>query len=146
MYQPTANGSVSFPAPAPTPAYGGAMAALKSSTPNGSWSLYVLDDSPGDAGNIAQGWSLTLTTITSVAPLVNTAPARLSGAVANGQFHLTVTAQPGALYELQASTDLSSWVPVLVTNASLLDGTIEFSDTNFPGLSRRFYRALQSSH
>ena len=28
--------------------------------PNGVWSLYVLDEQPGDGGSIADGWSLTL--------------------------------------------------------------------------------------
>lgn len=33
---------------------------------NGVWSLYVVDDTSGDAGNIAGGWSITVTTIIPV--------------------------------------------------------------------------------
>jgi uncharacterized repeat protein (TIGR01451 family) len=43
------------------------------SNPNGAWSLYVFDDSPGDAGVIAGGWSLNLTTLVTVGPVVDLA-------------------------------------------------------------------------
>jgi uncharacterized repeat protein (TIGR01451 family) len=35
---------------------------------NGTWSLYVVDDAEGDSGNIAGGWTLSLTTTDSLAP------------------------------------------------------------------------------
>jgi len=44
------------------------LALYNGSDPNGVWSLYVVDDTPGDAGNIAGGWSLTLTTVHPVNP------------------------------------------------------------------------------
>ena len=43
------------------------------SDPNGAWSLYVFDDSVGDAGIIASGWSLKLTTLVTVGPVVDLA-------------------------------------------------------------------------
>lgn len=64
-------GGDAFPAPAPagTPAL--ALAAFKGGTPNGDWSLYVVDDSTGDAGAITGGWTLTLTTLSVVNPLAD---------------------------------------------------------------------------
>ena len=41
------------------------------SNPNGSWSLYVFDDSGGDIGAISNGWSLTLSSITPVNQLAD---------------------------------------------------------------------------
>lgn len=51
----------SFPAPAPGPAYDATLARFNGTSPNGTWSLYVVDDQSPDGGSIG-GWSLTLTT------------------------------------------------------------------------------------
>ncbi len=61
-----------FPAPAPAGPYATALAAFNSTAPNGTWSLYVFDDGPGDIGTFAGGWSMTITTIAGTPP--NTAP------------------------------------------------------------------------
>lgn len=56
-----------FPYDFPTPAPAGnsnspaLLSAFKSTDPNGVWSLFVVDDSAGDTGSIAGGWSLSLT-------------------------------------------------------------------------------------
>src|SRR5208283_5254280 len=41
--------------------------------PNGAWNLFVLDDSPGDNGIIASGWSLNVTTFSPLNPLADLA-------------------------------------------------------------------------
>lgn len=72
-----------FGAPAPagpylSPATAGAdtlTSAFTSSDPNGTWSLYVVDDAGGDSGNIAGGWSLTFTVSTNVCSTGPTGPA-----------------------------------------------------------------------
>jgi subtilisin-like proprotein convertase family protein len=63
-----------FPAPAPagpylSPAPGGAetfASAFSGQDPNGTWSLYVVDDAGTDVGTFAGGWDLTITTSQSV--------------------------------------------------------------------------------
>ncbi len=63
-YKPSnfGTGADSFPAPAPAAPYAGTMSTFNGSDPNGIWSLYVVDDLSGDSGNIAGGFSLTITT------------------------------------------------------------------------------------
>jgi subtilisin-like proprotein convertase family protein len=59
-----------FPAPAPAAPYQNAATAgaatfasvFNGKNPNGTWSLYVVDDAGGDIGNISGGWKLTVTT------------------------------------------------------------------------------------
>ena len=55
-----------FPANAPAGPYSTALSSLNGVNPNGTWSLYVFDDSGGDNGAISNGWSLALTMITPV--------------------------------------------------------------------------------
>jgi hypothetical protein len=57
-----------FPAPAPRRADSNSLAHFGGIDPNGTWSLYVVDDAPadpdpaGEAGRIAGGWTLRITT------------------------------------------------------------------------------------
>jgi subtilisin-like proprotein convertase family protein len=75
-------GADSFPAPAPTPGPDTTLAgAFNGTNPNGVWNLYVVDDTAGDSGTIANGWSITIVT----------------GAVAQpGQIEFTATEFRGA--------------------------------------------------
>jgi len=63
----------SFPPPAPDGPVGSALSVFNDNSPNGTWSLYVLDDATGDAGTIGQGWALTLTTVVTVNPVADLA-------------------------------------------------------------------------
>ncbi|HWM23762.1 MAG TPA: proprotein convertase P-domain-containing protein [Chthoniobacterales bacterium] len=57
-FQPTNNGvGDSFPAPAPAPAGTSVLSVFNGTNPNGTWSLYVVDDASDDMGQISE-WSL----------------------------------------------------------------------------------------
>ena len=47
-----------YGSPAPAAPFGTTLAALLSGGVNGTWTLYIQDDSGGDAGSISGGWSL----------------------------------------------------------------------------------------
>ncbi len=51
-----------FNSPAPAGPYGANLTAFEGVNPNGTWSLYIMDDSNPKSGSLASGWRLTLTT------------------------------------------------------------------------------------
>jgi uncharacterized repeat protein (TIGR01451 family) len=63
--------SVSFTNPAPATPYASTLANFNGINPNGAWTLYLLDDSPGDSGFVANGWTLGLTTVAPVNQLAD---------------------------------------------------------------------------
>jgi hypothetical protein len=52
---------------------------------------------------------------------------------------LSVQAQAGLTYFIEATSDLVSW-HVVGTNVAQPDGSIAFTETNAPSLKGRFYR------
>ena len=61
-YEPGETGDLdSFPE-APEGPYSPTLSAFNGLSPNGTWSLYVVDDGPGDMGSIDGGWSLAIRT------------------------------------------------------------------------------------
>jgi hypothetical protein len=68
-------------------------------------------------------------------------PTTLSGVFTNGHFQVTVTCQPGFVYVLQGSTNLTSWVS-LSTNTNTT-GTFTYTDTTTPTPQLRYYRTLR---
>lgn len=128
--------------PAPAPPYGTALSAFYGTSPNGTWALYVFDNSPGDDGSIAGGWSLNIETVNPINGVANQNPPILSGTPSNngGAFTLTLTGQPGQLYVILASTNLTTWTPVS-TNAASIGGVLQFTDTNSVNFRQRYYRA-----
>lgn len=61
-FQPANFETDTFPAPAPAPAGGSALSVFNGSAPNGTWSLYLVDDAGIDTGSINGGWALHITT------------------------------------------------------------------------------------
>ncbi|PYM09974.1 MAG: hypothetical protein DME18_17130, partial [Verrucomicrobia bacterium] len=60
--------------------------------------------------------------------------------LANGQFHLTLRADAGINYTLQASTNLKSWIPL--TNVKAPGAEFELVDGDTALFPYRFYRVV----
>jgi subtilisin-like proprotein convertase family protein len=64
-FQPTNSGTGdAFPAPAPAGPYPDPqrLSVFNGINPNGTWSLYIVDDLGGDIGSLTGGWSIEITT------------------------------------------------------------------------------------
>jgi subtilisin-like proprotein convertase family protein len=62
-FKPTNTGvGDTWPAPAPAPAGGSPLTVFNGTSPNGTWSLYVVDDAAQDLGSFGGGWELNITT------------------------------------------------------------------------------------
>ena len=61
-YKPSNYGTGdTFAAPAPAGPYASVLSTFNGANPNGTWSLYVVDDAAGDSGTMSGGWELTIT-------------------------------------------------------------------------------------
>jgi subtilisin-like proprotein convertase family protein len=117
-FKPTDVGaSETYPVSGP---YGSAMSALAGAAPNGTWTLYVLDDTSVDTGSIAS-WSLTITTKQSNDDFAAALP--LAAPLPAGAFGSTVgaTLEPGepthagdAPHSVWWTWTPASTVPVLI--------------------------------
>jgi hypothetical protein len=144
-----------------------ALSAFNGPAPNGVWSLYVMDDTSGDQGRFANGWSLNITT-TSTAPaaLLPASPSTVGAALrevselrpivkspppssqpvslksverlASGQTRIRVEAPPGISYRIQVSSDLLRWADLCSGKAT--GGVLECIDLNLNQSDSRFYR------
>jgi uncharacterized repeat protein (TIGR01451 family) len=113
------------PPPAP---YGTNLSAVSGGNPNGTWSLFVQDDSPIKDGQIANGWVLSLTTADVVGTEgdLEVLMTTTNSTVFTGQaaaFVVTVTNYgPSISTNVVLSDSLPLGVTILSTNASV--GTV----------------------
>ncbi len=111
-YSPTdddVDGADPFPAPAP-PATGTAMSDFEASSPNGTWSLYVVDDASGDAGRI-DAWCLNVSSKTPTTSVMTVQP--VEGPVGTSEL-LTAT----------VTDDIGNPVPGRVTFYDVTGGVV----------------------
>ncbi len=119
-YLPTLyNAFTQFPG-VPTPSTAQeALAVFNGTNPNGYWSLYVYDDTPGNNGDISGGWSLGLTAVNTVNP-----PARLEA----GMIHAPDPAYLGNYLSYQITiTNLGPSNATSVVLTDVLPGALAFS-------------------
>jgi len=121
-YRPTNIGSKddgrpdNFPAPVPVVRHPTNFASLNGIDPNGSWSLYVVDDEAVDVGSIAGGWSIAIAIDTPLADVGIAQAAAPSPAILCSNFTFTVTVTnhgPGVADGVTLSDTLSTNVSVV---------------------------------
>jgi uncharacterized repeat protein (TIGR01451 family) len=127
-YQPeNYNPTNFFPANAPVGPYTANLsrfAGLSGTNISGAWSLYAFDNSQGDSGAVANGWAVTVTTITPVNQIAD-----VSASVATtGSSTLLGGAQTNTI--TVANNGPGSAANVVVTN--VLSSGLSFSSTSLP--------------
>ena len=95
-FKPTNIGSSDpFASPAPASPYATTLATFAGVSPNGDWSLYVVDDESGDSGSIVGGWSLSFTYPVNAPPpgptIVLTSPATNASFASPATINLAAT-------------------------------------------------------
>lgn len=99
-YRPTnvaAGTTDTLPAPAPTPSSQTTLAgAFTGINPNGAWQLFVVDDTSGDLGSMAGGWSLTITTANAALATTTTVTSSLNPSRTALPVTFTATVRAGA--------------------------------------------------
>lgn len=63
VYRPTnvTDGADKFPKPVPTPLGGSPLSVFNGTDPNGTWTLYAVDDNGDIEGSLSGGWELNIT-------------------------------------------------------------------------------------
>ena len=94
MYRPTNYGTGdTWPAPAPTPLGGSELSIFNGTDPNGTWSLYLVDDAGGNNGVVDGGWILRITT-TCPSPTPTATPTTTATPTATATATATPTSTP----------------------------------------------------
>jgi hypothetical protein len=147
----------------PAPLLGGcgsAFSVFKGASPNGTWSLFVMDDLPLDKGAIGGGWVLTIQTVPAVGPasastfeVVDDSEAvvppdetpqkgpelTVEGLDKGAKLQLRVRGlPPNAAYALESSGDLATWRSIVDGVAESIDFTLSVGTSE--NRVRAFYR------
>ena len=134
-------GGDTFSAPAPAGPYVTNLSVFAGASPNGAWSLYVMDDANNNAGGITNGWRLELTMQPVLECCTNATPPSLSMADAsvvegnfgttNAQFIVTLSRPVGQSVSVNYTTASGSALASL--DFVTTNGLLQFS----PGQTNR---------
>lgn len=122
-----------FPAGAPTSPYSLTLADLIGDSPNGTWSLYVIDDAPGDAGSMAGGWSLIIETADSILTINDVSVDESDSGSVNAVF--TVSLNPPSLQTVTVNASTTNGTATAGSDYTATIQTLTFT----PGLTTQTF-------
>lgn len=99
------------------------------------WAIFN-PEAPGDNYMLFDNYALTRAHLPSIPPKVETL-----GVLPDGKFVLRVFGEPGTEYQVEVSSDLNQWEPIMTGIASQVGGTFDFVDADAGNHISRFYRA-----
>jgi subtilisin-like proprotein convertase family protein len=137
-YRPTNFGAADvFPAPAPAGGHADNLGAFYGIDPNGTWSLYVVDDETGERGQVAR-WCINLWVSGYLPPEMT-----LSQSTAGNDILLKVATDGGGYYAVDGSTNLVdwAWLESFDMTGEGIHGFIDVDRLSEPGPSAYFYRS-----
>src|SRR6266540_465082 len=118
-----------FSSPAPAQPYSSALSVFNATNPNGTWRLFVWDDSLRDSGSIANGWRLTL--VTQSGPFCCSNQTLPSLTIADTVVVEGNSGRTDAVFPLQLSRPSQQIVTVAFATASgSAIGGLDFAPTN----------------
>lgn len=110
-----------FPAPAPAPSANLTLGAFNGRQPNGTWSLYIVDDQPGppEPASFSGGWCVDVVTsgTTTVTPTTTS----------------TTSTTTSTTSTSTTSTSTTSTVPPTTTSSTSTSSTVAPTTTSSPG-------------
>lgn len=131
-YRPSNSGVPDFfPVPAPAGPYSTNLFTLVGDSPNGAWSLYVTDDTAGDGGSLAGGWSIDIT----VGPPLEITPLPGSRVMLSWPDYAVG-------FDVEAAPHVTNAVWTSLGITPILTGT-EFRVTNTMNPTNLFYRLVK---
>ena len=133
--------SDAFPSPAPAQPYGSTLSAFNTTTPNGSWNLFVLDEYFSGSGSLGSGWALTIAAqpspplVTSLAATVVTS----STAIIRGT--INPLGLPGSYsFKLGTSSSYSDSQPTQDAGSSTASNTVTLTLAGLKPATTYHYR------
>jgi len=117
-----------FAAPAPPAPYGTMLSDFNGVSPNGTWSLYVVDDLTGDLGNFNGGFSLTITTAQVVAATVQFSATNYMISEDGGNALITVTRMGSTTGISMVNYATSNGTATAGSDYTATSGTLTFPD------------------
>jgi subtilisin-like proprotein convertase family protein len=119
IYKPADNANLGFPSPAPSTGYATTLTgAFGGRNPNGVWSLYVLDDTPGpvNSGTATIGsWKLNLYTTPLLALGTNSVYLAENGNAVTMNFIVADSSPPAAGFTATAGNDATNVVSAIAS-------------------------------
>ncbi len=122
---------------APTGPFAASLGDLSGVDPNGTWSLYVVDDFFLDGGDIANGWSLSLET--SVPVCCGGTPGILFGST-DGL--VTTEAGGSATFTVSLRSSPTDTVTIALESSDLTEGVVSPSELSFEPNDAQLPRAV----